>query len=222
MKHRDITMKRQFEIKPFSRPRLMGTTRFRAGLLSVGAMLMAASLVQGARPGGVAVLLPPFIPVQAPQPYLPTVSPFDTVGFIQSATVDTATDYFSAGWLEVNGLKIRVPRNTIFQMPATSMTWADMFMNAPALYQAAHQSGLALSDTPKPLTSYEVHVIGNRVVNPAAGRDEYVAGLIYISQQSLNIGQGIINAIDYSKCVAGTPCMPEVWVGTSLLAKTGA
>src|SRR5450432_3906976 len=191
MKHRDITMKRQFEIKPFSRPRLMGTTRFRAGLLSVGAMLMAASLVQGARPGGVAVLLPPFIPVQAPQPYLPTVSPFDTVGFIQSATVDTATDYFSAGWLEVNGLKIRVPRNTVFQMPATSMSWADMFMNAPAAYKALGQSGLAISDgngttVLKPLTTYEVHVMGNRVINPNAAvgsTDLYIAGLIYLSQQ---------------------------------------
>src|ERR1700720_1342160 len=216
--------KRQFECsKPISRPRLMGTARFGAGL---AALLMTASLAQAGRPGGVAILLPPFIPVQAPQPYLPATTPFDMVGFLQSATVDTPGDYFSAGWMEVNGIKIRVPRNTVFQMAATSMTGADMFKNAPAAYLALGQSGLALSDgsltVAKPLTTYEVHVIGNRVVNPAATRDEYVAGLIYISQLGLNVGNGIINAIDYSKCITGTACMPDVWVGSTLTAKTGA
>jgi hypothetical protein len=185
-------------------------------------MLITASLAHAGRPGGVAILLPPFIPVQAPQPYLPSTTPFDVIGFIQTATVDTPADYFSAGWVEVNGLKIRVPRNTVFQMPATSMTWADMFMNAPPTYKTLGQSGLALSDTPKPLTTYEVHVQGNRVVNPSAGTDQYIAGLIFIAQQSGTIGQGIINAIDYSKCTAGVPCMPDVWVGNSLTSKTGA
>ena len=110
------------------------------------------------------------------------------VGFIQSATVNDAhnTDYFSGGNVEVNGVKVVIPRNTIFQMPATQMTWADMFMNAPAAYKALGQSGLALSDTPKPLTTYEVHVQGNRVVNPGTGRDQYIAGLVYIAQQSVN------------------------------------
>jgi hypothetical protein len=149
------------------------------------------------------------------------------VGFIQTATVDTPADYFSAGWMEVNGVKIRVPRNTLFQFPATAMTWADMFMNAPAAYLALGQSGLAMNDgsatVAKPLTQYEVHVVGNRVVNPSASRDEYVAGLIWISQQSLNASQGIINAIDYSKCASTTvACMPDVWVGTTLAAKTGS
>ncbi|HXB69864.1 MAG TPA: hypothetical protein VNY05_16545, partial [Candidatus Acidoferrales bacterium] len=225
-------MKRHFEnSKPLFRPRLMGATRLR--LLSVGAMLMAASLVQGANFRGVPVpgtgiLLPPFHPVLAPQPFVPPVTPFTFIGFIQSATVDTpctqaaCTDFFVGGFMEVNGTKIRIPRNTIFQMPATQMTWADMFKNAPAAYQTLNQSGLALADVPKPLTTYEVTVVGNRVVNPSTGRDEYVAGLVYIAQQALNLGNGIINAMDYSKCTAGVPCMPDIWVGTTLTAKTGA
>ena len=220
-------MKQRFiNAKQIFRPRPMGATRRRACLLSLAAFLMTASLAQAGRPGGVAVLLPFFVPVQAPQPFLPNNTPFDMVGYMQTATVDTPGDYFSAGWMEVNGIKIRIPRNTLFQMPATAMTWADMFMNAPAAYLALGQSGLAMTDgsatVAKPLTMYEVHVIGNRVVNPSSLRDEYVAGLIYISQQSLNSSVGIINAIDYSKCTAGTPCMPDVWVGTTLLAKTGA
>jgi hypothetical protein len=216
-------------------PKLAATDRRqrktnRLALLPVLAVALLAQGAFAARPGGVAVLLPPFVPVPAPQPYLPAVSPFDVTGFIQSATVDTPGDYFSAGWLEVNGLKIRIPRNTIFQMPATAMSWADMFLNAPPAFKLVGQSGLALSDnscpgavTPcRPLTTYEVHVQGNRVVNQITLADQYIAGLVYISQQAANIGQGIINAIDYSKCVPGTPCMPDIWVGNTLTARTGA
>ena len=208
------------------RPRTQWAHRFKVlSLLPLATLMILAPGAQAARPGGVAVLLPPFIPVFAPTPFVPTVSPFDMVGFIQSATVTGGaanTDYFAGGTMEVNGFLVTIPRNTIFQMPATQMTWADMFLNAPAAYKALGQSGLALSDTPKPLTTYEVHVQGNRVVNPTTGTDQYIAGLIFISQQSGTVGTGIINAIDYSKCVAGTPCMPDVWVGTTLQAKTGA
>jgi hypothetical protein len=209
-----------------TRPRTQWGHRASALLLLPLAILMTlAPGAQAARPGGVAVLLPPFVFAPPPSPVLPTVSPFDMIGFIQSATVTGGAgnlDYFAGGTMEVNGFLITVPRNTIFQMPATQMTWADMFMNAPAPYKTAGQSGLALSDTPKPLTTYEVHVQGNRVVNTSAGTDQYIAGLIYISQQSGTVGYGIINAIDYSKCAAGTPCMPDVWVGKTLQARTGA
>jgi hypothetical protein len=49
-----------------------------------------------------------------------------------------------------------------------------------------------------PLTTYEAHVIGNRVLGGPAGADLQIAGLIYISQQSLNSGAGFINFIDYA------------------------
>src|SRR5689334_15198447 len=62
--------------------------------------------------------------------------PFDTVGFITDAGLGAAgtktTSYASvprnaAGWMIVNGSMIIVPSNTVLQMPATSMTWADLF-----------------------------------------------------------------------------------------------
>jgi hypothetical protein len=183
-------------------------------VLTAVALLPLTPVSQAARPGGVPVLLPPFIPVPAPQPFLQTVSPFDVTGFMESATVDTPADIFSAGWMEVNGISIRVPRNTIFQMPAAAMTWQEVFANAPAPYKALNQSGLALSDTPKPFTTYEVHVQGNRVATSAS--DQYVAGLVFISQQAANAGQGYINAIDYSKAV------PEIWVSQKLGGPAGA
>jgi hypothetical protein len=118
-------------------------------------------------------------------------SPFDLVGFIQSATVNAGGDALTGGTLTVNGQVITVPRNTILQMPAFALTWQQLFTLAPAPY-GPFQSGLAMNDSPAPLTTYEVHVQGNRI------GDTYIAGLIFISQQALNSGQGFINFMDYA------------------------
>src|SRR5690348_2404217 len=99
--------------------------------------------------GGVAVRVPPFVPVPGPQLGLQTLSPFQVLGFIQSATLDNASDVFSGGTVTVNGITITVPRNTLFQMPATSLTWQELFKNAPAPYGLTTNppsTGLALND----------------------------------------------------------------------------
>ena len=57
---------------------------------------------------------------------------------------------------------------------------------------------MALDDIPAPLTTYEAHVIGNRVLGGPGGADVYIAGLIYISQHALNTGAGYINCINYA------------------------
>jgi hypothetical protein len=122
----------------------------------------------------------------APQP----VSQFDLIGFLQSATLE-GSDALAGGALTVNGHVVTVPRNTILQMPATALTWAELFLLAPSPYGPT-QTGMALADVPTPVTTYEVHVTGNRV------GDRYVAGLIWISQHSLSVGQGYVNFIDYA------------------------
>jgi hypothetical protein len=178
-------------------------------------LLLVTSDVRAAGPGG--VRLPPFVPVPPPQLTLEAVSPFQITGFIQKATLDSpTTDTFSGGTVLVNGISITVPRNTLFQMPAAYMTWQEMFRLAPAPYglntPQGPQSGLALGDAPTPFATYEVTVIGNRVIT--GGSDRYIAGLIFLSQQSLNQGQGYINYIDYAK--------GELWVGAALHSQTGA
>jgi hypothetical protein len=128
-------------------------------------------------------------------------TPFEMTGFIQDATLDTANDVFSGGSITLNNHKVKVPRNTILQMPATALTWAEVFKLAPAPYGPT-RTGLALSDVPKPLTTFEVTVQGNRI------GDTYIAGLIFLSQKSLQVGDGYINFIDYAKGelhVGGTP-----------------
>ena len=98
----------------------------------------------------------------------------------------------------MNGHVITVPAETIVILPANALTWQELFANAPAPYTGA-ATGMALADIPMPLTTYEAHVVGNRV------GDTYIAGLMYIAQQGLNSGAGFINFINYAT--------GDIWVG---------
>lgn len=126
-----------------------------------------------------------------PQPVPPSTQ-FDIIGFLQEAHT-AGPD--APGSLTVNGQLVTIPANTIVILPASALSWDELFTQAPAPYGPA-QTGLAMFDTPTPLTTSEVHVIGNRVT-AAAGGDQYIAGLVYLSQQSANAGAGFINFIDY-------------------------
>jgi hypothetical protein len=122
---------------------------------------------------------------------IPPSTIFEMTGFIQKATLDNASDAFSGGTLTMNNHVIVIPRNTIFQMPATNLTWAELFTQAPAPWGPT-QTGLALGDTPKPTDTNEVTVQGNRV------GDTYIAALVFISNLSVQGHQGFISAIDYA------------------------
>jgi hypothetical protein len=130
-------------------------------------------------------------------------SGFEFTGFLQAATLGPGTTVpapnvgpgvgaHQGGTLTVNGHLIVVPSETIVILPANQLTWAELFSQAPAPYAGTIYSGLALSDVPAPLATYEIHVIGNRV------GDTYIAGIIDLWQQQLNQGQGYINLIDYA------------------------
>jgi hypothetical protein len=130
------------------------------------------------------------VPTGAQAP-IPIAAPFDMTGFIQSATVDNPNDLFSGGSITINNIKMIVPRNTLLQFPATGMTWQEAFALAPAPYTKL-QTGLAMNDVPRPATTYEAHVVGNRVGS------QHIVGLLFLAQQSLHAGQGYITAIDYA------------------------
>ena len=134
------------------------------------------------------ILLSTFSLAQLP---IPPSTQFDIVGFLQEATVTNAGDAHSGGTLRVNGHTVTVPRETIVILPANALTWQELFATAPSPYTGV-ATGMALADVPAPLTTYEVHVVGNRV------GDTYIAGLVNISQQDLNSGAGFINFIDYA------------------------
>jgi hypothetical protein len=130
---------------------------------------------------------------------------FDETGFIQDATVsddnsacpDVAQANRLGGTVTINDTTIVVPCNMVIQMPANTMTWADMVHGGPSL---------ALKDGPFP--SFEVRVVGNIV----AGR--HIAGLMFASQQSANTGSGTIAKIDYDtgdiQVDTGDPAHPAI------------
>src|SRR5947199_4070923 len=133
---------------------------------------------------------------------VPASSQFDITGFIQVASLGgpgtgAGVGAHQGGVITVNGHLITVPSETIVILPANALTWQELFALSPAPYTGA-ATGMALNDVPAPLTTYEAHVIGNRVLGGAGGADVYIAGLIYISQQALNSGAGYINCINYT------------------------
>ena len=149
-------------------------------------------------------------------PALPPSTQFDITGFLQVATLDQACVTAAGanldaqghpevahcgGTMMLNGHTIIVPNETIAILPASALTWQELFAQAPAPYGPT-QTGMALADLPRPLTTYEVQAIGNRVLDPGnvdpTKRDRYIAGLVHISQQDLNAGAGYINFMYYT------------------------
>ncbi len=135
------------------------------------------------------------------QAQTPPTPQFDMTGFIQEATLDAsvcpsppADPRLVGGTMTLNGIKMIVPCNTLLQLPAATMTWADLFdptVSAPVNdttttvigtvdlsgnpvtvpVQGPGQTRLALADNPMPFPSFEVRAQGN-VVN-----GKYIVGL---------------------------------------------
>lgn len=124
-------------------------------------------------------------------PAVEAVSPFDMAGLLQAATLGGAGP-LDGGTLTVNDQVVTIPGNLLVQMPSTFVTWPELFRLAPPPYGPS-QTGLALADSPAPIAAYQVLVQGNRV------GDQYVAGLVSISQVLLASGQGFITHLDYSR-----------------------
>ncbi len=161
-----------------------------------------------------AAILPPAAPVA--NAVLPSSTQFDITGFLQDAKLDQtcvaaaganldANGFPQAahcgGAMQLNGHAIVVPAETIVILPASALSWQELFAQAPAPYGPS-QTGMAMSDNPKPLTTYEFQAVGNRVLDPTnadpAKRDRYIAGLVHATQQDLNAGAGYINYMDYT------------------------
>jgi hypothetical protein len=148
---------------------------------------------------------------------------FDTLGFIEYASVDALCDPVapsapldttagvsspvatptptpavptpaacktSGGWIQVNNDTIRVPQNTVVVFPNTVMTWEEAFENNPT--GVPGETGMALSDSVRLPGTYEVHVQGNVV------HGTYIAGLLFVSQQSANGSMGYIESVNYA------------------------
>ena len=202
---------------------------------------ISAAPVQAARinngigvPGPTALFAPSPVP---PQFDITGFIQDATVAAVGSMCPTVTDPRLMGGTVTLNGQKITVPCNTVLQMPAFATTWADLFTLAPQDITPVGKSGLALADPLAPgmlgapvdaaagllnhlptgvtfrpanasLPSHEIHVVGN-IIN-----GQYIAGLIFISQQSLNSGSGIISCIDYAT--------GEIQVGGTVVTALGA
>jgi hypothetical protein len=109
---------------------------------------------------------------------------FDDTGFLKNATVSGAACPGTpaanfGGSVTLNGINITVPCNMVIQLPANTLTWAD-FINGGTL----------------PDPSMEIHAVGNILGD--APSSPHIAGLMYASQQSANVANGVISKIDYT------------------------
>ena len=130
--------------------------------------------------------------------------------------------------MTVNGIagnaspyNIVIPKNTRVLMPGKFQTWQQLWANAPPPWGLTGnagngETGLALLDRDNsgnpPLTTYEITIQGNCIpktnavgspsglakLDPDPTKCTYVAGLVTIAQQSLNVGSGVINFINYA------------------------
>lgn len=130
---------------------------------------------------------------------VPPTPPLDTTAGVSSpAATPTPTPppptpaacKTSGGWIQVNNDTIRIPQNVVVVLPNTYNTWEELFENNPT--GNTTETGLALSDTTRMPGTYEAHVQGN-IVN-----GQYIAGLIFISQQSVNGLMGYVEAVNYA------------------------
>ena len=144
---------------------------------------------------------PPAVPTPTFSATIGQIRAFTAIGFLQKATVSgTACPSLPkrrwGGTAVVNGITIVIPCNTILQMPANTLTWAEML---PGSAGGVASGDLSLLLPPQSggftYPSTEVRIEGNIV----GGR--YIAGLVYLSQQSLNTATGYITGFDYGNGV---------------------
>jgi hypothetical protein len=155
-----------------------------------------------------APVVPP-APAQVPA-YAPPATGFEMTGFIEYASVDQMClpnadptplnppkpdgCKTAGGYIQVNGMTVRVPANTVVQFPANTLTWEEVFELNPT--GVAGETGMALADTVRLPGTFEATVLGN-IVN-----GQYISGLVFLAQSSLMGFQGFIESFDYANGIA--------------------
>lgn len=187
--------------------RAIHATKHICRLAAVVLLLMIASAASWAQ----AWPVPAVPPAPAVVPAYQTIpTGFEMTGFIEYASVDSQCIpnpaptpdnppkpdgcKTSGGWIQVDGMTIRIPANTIVQFPANTITWEEVFeFNSTGV---AGESGMALADTVRLPGTFEATIQGN-IVN-----GQYISGLVFLSQQSLMGFQGFIEKFDYANGIA--------------------
>ena len=183
-------------------------------LLMIGLGTNASAQSLNPNPWPTPAAVPPAPPVQPPREGNEPTG-FQITGFIQYASLDAtpglcnkddnpaptpdnpplpAQCKITGGWIELNNNLIRIPQSTVVIFPNTLLTWEEAFELNPNTHQTdpIFQTGLAMSDTLRFPGTYQSSIQGN-IVN-----GQYIAGIVYISQDPANFTQGYIEKFDYA------------------------
>jgi hypothetical protein len=196
--------------------------------IKVVAAILAATLTTGvyAKGGGGGTAKPPPVAPPPPPSVIPIPPPafapgslaltsgltfpsaFDITGYIQETKVEDnsvlcptivpadpmAPQPSQGGYVKVNGVTYTIPCNTILQMPAASLTWPEFVRLNPNLPDGGNKHHNDLDDdlSVDRYAPTELQLVGNYVNGVP------IAGLVYVSQESLNGGQGYIADFDYA------------------------
>ena len=143
------------------------------------------------------------------------VMPFTTVGYIEQFIldiIDKSNQLATGAKIKVNGIEVLIPKNTVIMLPVALLTPYEIFVSQnPNRTQATAlqpQSGLAIQDSPPPPRHFEAQIEGNIVDG------QYIAGLVMISQEFANLGEGVITKIDLDT--------GDIYVGTTLAGVSAA
>ena len=141
---------------------------------------------------------------------------FEIVGQVQAVRLNEACSgapgQKAGGSVTINGIVITVPSDTIVQLPANTMTFADTvcpgnngIIGSSLAFDGSggtRMPAVVGAGQPSPmLPSVEMRAVGNIVGAgglPAGPGSPHIASLLYASQMSANSGSGYIAAIDYA------------------------
>lgn len=168
-----------------------------AGACPTGSPATSACIVPTSGP-----VLPNFPPAVAGALSANGANGFSITGHVQSVTVNggCGAAVNAGGTVTVNSLVITVPSDSIIQYPANTLTWRDAVCGISTTNPPIALDGTGGTTAPV-YPGVEVRIDGN-ITNSAGGvaasGTPYVAGIIHLSQQSLNSGAGYISSINYA------------------------
>ena len=142
------------------------------------------------------------------------------VGEIESITITTPGDKWSAGTITVAGQIVTIPRNLLIDLPANRLTLQEIYeVEAPTACKNIGKSGLAKTD---PLTCNTYGTGANASISAnRTGNGNLVAGDVFI-QKGTESFAGAVTYISYTDGyfrIGGTPTLGPVDPGNGVMVR---
>jgi hypothetical protein len=96
-------------------------------------------------------------------------------------SLNSTTDFFSGGSIQLDGMNFLIPRNTYVTLPNINVMWSELF----------NEDGTPnIPNFMAPGVTYETTVLGNQV------NGEIIVALVFITQSSVRLINGFVNDMD--------------------------